>query len=901
MKEKPSTACFRTTRGLDAADAVHSCFFSEGVFRGAHNTNERSKPMKKITVGITAHVDSGKTTLAEAMLFETGTIRKLGRVDNGSSTLDTNSIERDRGITIFSAQAELTAGETEIALLDTPGHVDFSAETERTMRVIDYAVLVISGTDGVQSHTSTLWKLLRKYEVPVFIFINKMDLTGADRKAVLDNIRSRLSDSCTDFTGSIEDISDACALCSEELMDKYLSEGVLSDDDIASAISERRIFPCMFGSALKMNGVKELLGIIDRFSREPRHQEEFGAKVYKISYDAKGSRLTHMKIMGGALHMREELTYTAQDGEEITGKISSIRFYSGEKFRTAEQACAGEVCAVTGLTGTYAGQGIGCIRNSDRAVLEPVMTYMVVLPDEKNVYEALKDMRMLEDEDPQLHVLWNEQLRTIHIQLMGAVQLEVLSRLAEEKFGYRITFCDGAVAYKETIKNKSEGVGHYEPLKHYAEVHLILEPLPLGSGLQFESICHQDDLDLNWQRLILTHLEEKTHVGTLTGSPITDMKITLAAGKAHLKHTEGGDFRQATYRAVRQGLRSNECVLLEPWYDYELEIPTENVGRAIADLQHMSADFEPPVTVGEMSVITGSAPVPELNGYQEEVTAYTHGHGRLTCSASGYRECHNAEAVVSAVGYDCDGDIENSADSVFCSHGAGFVVKWNEVPSHMHLPSCLADEPDDVESKAEMHSKAARYIEKAVSDEELMEIFERTYGKIQRDPRKAFKKVRSPETADKKVRLPNYTGPDYLLVDGYNIIFAWDDLKKIAAENLDAARGELIKRMCNYQGFSGCELILVFDAYKVSGRHRDVEKYYNINLVYTKESETADSYIERVSHELSKDHRVRVATSDGNEQLIILGNGAMRISASEFRKRCDAAEAAIREYISNMK
>lgn len=856
--------------------------------------------MKKITVGITAHVDSGKTTLAEAMLFETGTIRKLGRVDNGSSTLDTNSIERDRGITIFSAQAELTAGETEIALLDTPGHVDFSAETERTMRVLDYAVLVISGTDGVQSHTSTLWKLLRKYEIPVFIFINKMDLIGADRKAVLDNIRSRLSDNCTDFSGGIDDISDACALCSEELMEKYLSDGVLSDDDIAAAISERRIFPCMFGSALKMDGVKELLGIIDRFSREPEHNAEFGAKVYKISYDAKGSRLTHMKIMGGVLHMREELTYTAQDGSEITGKISSIRFYSGEKFRTAEQVSAGEVCAVTGLTDTYAGQGIGCIRNSDRAVLEPVMTYTVVLPEEKNVYEALKDMRMLEDEDPQLHVLWNEQLRTIHIQLMGAVQLEVLSRLAEEKFGYKVTFCDGAVAYKETIGNKSEGVGHYEPLKHYAEVHLILEPLPRGSGLQFESICHQDDLDLNWQRLILTHLEEKTHVGTLTGSPITDMKITLAAGKAHLKHTEGGDFRQATYRAVRQGLRSNECVLLEPWYDYELEIPTENVGRAIADLQHMSADFEPPVTIGEMSVITGSAPVPELNGYQEEVIAYTRGQGRLTCSASGFRECHNADEVISAAGYDCDGDIENSADSVFCSHGAGFVVKWDEVPLHMHLPSCLTAESDE-ENKAEMHTKAARYIEKAVSDEELMEIFERTYGKIERDPRKVFKKVKAPEITDKKVRLPNYTGPDYLLVDGYNIIFAWDDLKKIAEENLDAARGELIKRMCNYQGFSGCELILVFDAYKVKGRHRDVEKYCNINLVYTKESETADSYIERVSHELSQNHRVRVATSDGTEQLIILGNGAMRISAAEFRKRCDAAEAAIKEYISNMK
>ena len=856
--------------------------------------------MKKITLGITAHVDSGKTTLAEAMLFETGAIRKLGRVDNGNSTLDTNSIERDKGITIFSAQAEFITGETQITLLDTPGHVDFSAETERTMQVLDYAVLVISATDGVQSHTSTLWKLLRKYEIPVFIFINKMDLTGADRKFVLDNIRNKLSDCCTDFSGGIDDISDSCAVCSEELMEEYLSNGILSDDSISKAVSERQIFPCLFGSALKMKGVEELLGIINRFTSESERQTEFGAKVYKISYDAKGSRLTHMKIMGDALHMRDELTYKAQDGTEIAEKISSVRFYSGEKFRTAEQALAGEICAVTGLTGTYAGQGIGCIRNSDRAVLEPVMTYTVILPDEKNVYEALKDMRRLEDEDPQLHVLWNEQLRTIHIQLMGAVQLEVLSRLAEEKFGYKITFCDGEVAYKETIKNISEGVGHYEPLKHYAEVHLILEPLPRGSGLLFESSCHQDDLDLNWQRLILTHLEEKAHVGTLTGSPVTDMKITLAAGKAHLKHTEGGDFRQATYRAVRQGLRCNECILLEPWYSYELEIPTENVGRAIADLQHMSADFEPPVTSGDMSIITGTAPVTELNGYQEEVIGYTHGQGRLTCYTSGYRECHNSEAVINAAAYDCDGDIENSADSVFCSHGAGFVVKWNEVPSYMHLPSCMTAEPDE-KTSSDMHSKAAKFIEKAVSDEELMEIFERTYGKINRDPRKTFKKVKSVELNDKKIKLPEYTGPDYLLVDGYNIIFAWDNLKKIADENLDAARGELINKMCNYQGFSGCELILVFDAYKVKGRHRDVEKYCNINIVYTKESETADSYIERVSHELSKSHRVRVATSDGTEQLIILGNGAMRISASEFRKRCDAAEAAIKEYISNLK
>lgn len=854
--------------------------------------------MKKITLGITAHVDSGKTTLAEAMLYKSGKIRSLGRVDNGNTTLDTNSIERDRGITIFSAQAELTAGETEITLLDTPGHVDFSAETERTMQVLDYAILVISGTDGVQSHTSTLWKLLMKYEVPVFIFVNKMDLTGADREHVLKNLRKKLSPFCTDFMG---DISEAAAECSEELMERYLDSGELSDSDISTAIAERRIFPCMFGSALKMNGVDELLGIIDRFTAEPQRQAEFGAKVYKISYDAKGSRLTHMKIMGGELKMREELEYTDQDGQPMTCKVSSIRFYSGEKFRTADKAAAGEVCAVTGLTGTYTGQGIGSIRNSDRAVLEPVMTYRVLLPQEKNAYDALKDIRILEDEDPQLHVVWNEQLREIHLQLMGAIQLEVLARIISERFGYDVQFSDGAVAYKETIKNISEGVGHYEPLKHYAEVHLILQPLPRGSGLVFDTSCHQDDLDLNWQRLILTHLEEKAHLGTLTGSPITDVKITLAAGKAHLKHTEGGDFRQATYRAVRNGLRNNECILLEPWYDYELEIPPENVGRAISDLQNMSAEFDAPVTTGEMAVIIGSAPVSEMNSYQEFVVGYTKGRGRLTCTSGGYRECHNEEQVVERIGYDCDGDTENSADSVFCSHGAGFVVKWDEVPRYMHLPSCLGSDDDEAEAEIPTR-KAARFVEKAVSDEELMEIFEMTYGKIDRDPRKAFKKVKkAPEISDKKVRLPEHKGPDYLLVDGYNIIFAWDDLKKIANENLDAARAELVKRMCNYQGYAGCELILVFDAYRVKGKHREVEKYCNINIVFTKESETADSYIERVTHELSKEHRVRVATSDGVEQMIILGNGAMRISAAEFRKRCDDAEAVIREYISAMK
>ncbi len=851
--------------------------------------------MKNITVGITAHVDSGKTTLAEAMLYSAGEIRKLGRVDNGSSFLDTDSIERDRGITIFASQAELSAGDKHITLLDTPGHIDFSAETERTMRVMDCAILVISGTDGVQSHTSTLWKLLRKYEVPVFIFVNKMDLIGADRVSILEKLRRQLSDGCTDFTVSADELSENAAACDEALMEEYLEKGALTDESIAKAIAERKIFPCFFGSALKMDGVEDFLAALGRYTTEPERSAVFGAKVYKIAYDSKGTRLTHLKIMGGALHVRDEVTYTDAEGNEVTGKVSSVRFYSGEKFRTADAAEAGEVCAVTGLDNTFAGQGIGCIRNSERAVLEPVMTYKIQFPSEKNAYDVLRDMRRLEDEDPQLHIVWNEQLREIHIQLMGAVQLEVLSRVISEKFGYEVTFGSGAVAYKETIAAEAEGVGHYEPLRHYAEVHLLMTPLPAGSGLQFGSDCSEDVLDRSWQRLILTHLEEKPHLGVLTGSPVTDMKITLASGKAHLKHTEGGDFRQATYRAVRQGLRTAGCVLLEPYYDYELEVPSEFVGRAIADLQHMSAEFSTPETAGDMSVIKGSAPVSELSGYQTELIGYTRGKGRLSCVNAGYRPCHNAEQVIAERAYDCDGDLENSADSVFCSHGAGYVVKWDEVPQHMHLPSCLTDstaEPEDAKQR-----RVQRFFERAASDEELMEIFERTYGKIERDPRRAFKRTKAESDYSKPVKLPDYEGPEYLLVDGYNIIFAWDELKKIADEDLDAARAELVKIMCNYQGYCGYEVIVVFDAYRVKGRHRDVERYYNINIVYTKESETADTYIERVSRELSRKHRVRVATSDGPEQMIIFGNGAMRISAAELEARVKAADKAIREYL----
>ena len=856
---------------------------------------ERRIRMKKITVGITAHVDSGKTTLAEAMLFSAGRLRTLGRVDNGSSSLDTDSIERKRGITIFSHQAELTFGDSHVMLLDTPGHVDFSAETERTMQVLDYAILVISATDGVQSHTTTLWKLLQKYEIPTFIFVNKMDLTTAENGAIVNELQKHLSERCADFSGESSSIYENSAMCSASLMENFLETGTLSDFDIIKAISERRVFPCFFGSALKMQGINEFLTLVDRFTSEPERQSEFGAKVYKITYDPKGSRLTHLKIMGGRIKMREELKYLTSDGEPASGKISSIRFYSGDKLRTSDSAETGDVCAVTGLTGTFAGQGIGNVRNSDRAVLEPVMTYKMCFLSTVNIHEALQDLRRLEDEDPQLHILWNEQSREIHLQLMGVIQLEVLTNIIKDRFGYDVSFVNGAITYKETITNTIEGVGHYEPLRHYAEVHLLLEPLPQGSGIQISSDCAEDKLDKNWQRLIITHLAEKTHIGVLTGSPITDIKITLVSGKAHLKHTEGGDFRQATYRAVRQGLRTAECQLLEPFYEYEIELPTENVGRAISDLQQMSAEFEPPETVGENSIIRGCAPVSELSTYQGELIGYTKGKGKISCTLNGYRPCHNSDEVIENFSYDCNGDLENSADSIFCSHGAGFVVKWNEVPEHMHLPSIL--DTDDSDNEEAMQQKARKFIERAVSDEELMEIFERTYGKPKTAPHRAFQKTKAVSFDDKKVRLPEYSGPDYLLVDGYNIIFAWDELKKIAEENLDAARSELINMMCSYQGFSGDELILVFDAYRVKGKHREVEKYYNINIVYTKESETADSYIERTSHELSKKHRVRVATSDGAEQMIILGNGAMRISAAEFQKRYQAAQKAIREYM----
>ncbi|MBE6836868.1 MAG: GTP-binding protein [Ruminococcus sp.] len=851
--------------------------------------------MKKITAGITAHVDSGKTTLSEAMLFLSGEIRKTGRVDHGDSYLDTDTIEKNRGITIFSHQAKFTSGNTVVNLIDTPGHVDFSCETERTMQVLDMAVLVISGTDGVQSHTITLWKLLKKYNIPTFIFVNKMDLKGADKETVLEDLKLHLSPYCCDFSDH-NSVQEGVAGCDEKLMDKFFSGENISDGDIAKAVFKRKLFPCFFGSALKQEGVSEFIEALDRYTAEPERNKDFGAKIYKISTDKKGNRLAFLKITGGELRVKQEISYFSADGESFTEKINGIRFYSGEKFDSGDYASSGDVCAVTGLSKVYAGQGLGFENDGPQAVLEPVMSYNVILPDSINVFDALKNFRTLEEEDPMLRVIYNELSKKIHIALMGEIQLEILKQTFPERFGYEIDFDSGVITYKETITTIVEGVGHYEPLRHYAEVHLILEPLDRGSGLQFELRCREDDLDRNWQRLILTHLEEKTHIGVLTGSPITDMKIIVASGKAHLKHTEGGDFRQATYRAVRNGLRKAESLLLEPYYSFELEIPSDCVGRAMTDIMQMSGEFSQPETLGEMSMITGKAPVSQMNSYQKEVISYTKGKGKLVLTICGFYPCHNAEEVTQKIGYNCDEDVGNSADSVFCSHGAGFNVKWDKVTEYMHLPSALEKQKEKEDERILSYKRAEDFVSRAALDSELMEIFERTYGKIDRDPRKAFKTVKKPVTYKRSEALKP-SGEEYLLVDGYNIIFAWDELKEIAKDNLDAARARLSHILCNYQGYRGCKLILVFDAYKVKGNHREIEDFHNITVVYTKEHETADTYIERVTHQLGKKHRVRVATSDGLEQIIILGSGAERVSAREFYEEVKLSEKAIRDYI----
>ena len=851
--------------------------------------------MNRLVTGILAHVDSGKTTLTEAMMYTSGAIRKLGRVDHGDAFLDTNEIERERGITIFSKQAILNYNDTEITILDTPGHVDFSAETERVLSVLDYAVLVISGTDGVQNHTETLWRLLKRYDVPTFIFVNKMDLP-ADRAAVLDELKYRFGDGCIDFTSDLnsEENMDALSMCDETLMNSYLENGKIRLEDIRNAVSKRHIFPCYFGSALKNEGVKEFMDGFALYTRQMIYDNNFGAQMFKITEDG-GARFTHMKITGGTLKVKDELKGNGKN--EWHEKVNQIRIYSGEKFTAVDVAEAGTVCAVTGLTQTYPGEGIGNQKDAKRAVLESVLTYKMELPDGLDTHTALTQLRLLQQEDPQLKIIWNEQLREIHVLVMGEVQLEVLTRVIKDRFGFDVSFSHGKVAYKETIAAPSLGVGHYEPLRHYAEVQLLLEPMEKGSGMTFDVDCPPDTLDKNWQRLILTHLKEKEFVGVLTGSPITDMKITLVAGRAHLKHTEGGDFRQATYRAVRQGLRMAESVLLEPYYEFNLEVPTESVGRAMTDIQNMGGTFSAPETRGEMTLISGNAPVSKMRDYAKEVISYTSGRGRLNCILGGYEPCYDADEVIAEIGYDADSDLENTADSIFCSHGAGYNVRWDEVYSHAHIELMSLDDGEEDETAEE---SAERYVREAASDSELMQIFERTYGPVIRKIETSAV-VKNAAPKEKPFRMkPRVSGKDYLLVDGYNIIFAWDDLREIAKDSLEGARDRLIDILINYQGFKKCEVILVFDAYKVKGNTGNIEKHAGISVVYTKEAETADMYIEKVTRELGKKHRVRVATSDGVEQIIILGGGATRVSASEFQKEVADAEKAIRDILKMM-
>lgn len=839
--------------------------------------------MKRLVIGILAHVDSGKTTLSESLLYTAGEIGRIGRVDHGDAFLDNDEIERERGITIFSKQAMLRLENTEFTLLDTPGHVDFSAEMERTLAVLDYAILVISGSDGVQSHTETLWKLLEHYDIPTFLFVNKMDLDSADKSSVMADLHEKLSDGCVDFTSRGGDFYENAAMTDDALLDEYMESGVISDSALADAISARRLFACYFGSALKNEGVDEFLRGFDKYTTDKCHSEEFGAKVFKIASDERGQRLTYMKITGGSLKVKTQLS-----GSDWSEKANELRIYSGAKYKSVQEVYSGGVCAVCGFTRTYPGEGLGAEGESDSPVLEPVFTYSVKLPQEVDIHTALSTFRRLEEEETQLHVLWNEHLQKLDVQLMGEVQMEVLKRVLSERYGMSVEFEHGSIIYKETIADTVEGVGHYEPLRHYAEVHLLLEPGERGSGVMLRTKCSEDILDRNWQRLILTHLEEKTHLGVLTGSPITDIKITLINGRAHQKHTEGGDFRQATYRAVRQGLMQAESALLEPWYSFSLTVPMESTGRAMTDLQQMGAEFDAPLTKGDMSVITGSAPISQIREYHADVTAYTRGRGRLSCAFKGYEPCTKQEEVIENIGYDSSADIENTADSVFCSHGSGFNVKWDKVFEHMHIPAMKRGQEQLAPTVREYRSIAA-------GEDELLRIFEQTYGKIKRRTPQVLRTQKLPSAKFKAKQMPQ--GPEYLLIDGYNIIFAWDSLKKIAAESLDDARTVLIDRICSYQAMKKNNVILVFDAYKVKGMQREVDKIHGISVVYTKEAETADAYIEKATEQLCKSYRVRVATSDNLEQMIIFGHGARRVTAHELLDEVEQVEEEIRRFM----
>ena len=852
------------------------------------------QPDRRICMGLLAHVDAGKTTLSEGMLYLSGAVRKLGRVDHRDAFLDTDVQERERGITIFAKQAEFVWEDTAFTLLDTPGHVDFSAEMERALSVLDCAVLVISGTDGIQGHTRTLWRLLARHEIPTFLFVNKMDLAGADHSALLAQLQDKFDGGCLDFSAGLKPIEEDLASLDEGLMDQYLEGREITAADAASLVARRLVFPCFFGSALKLEGVETLLDGLSAYAPVPEYGPDFGAKVFKIARDG-SDRLTYVKVTGGSLKVRTLL------GEE---KVNQIRIYSGTKYQPVDEAPAGTVCALTGLIKTRPGDVFGAEPAAAVPELEPVLNYQVILPPGCDVHAMLRNLRQLEEEDPQLRVVWNEALGEIHLQLMGEIQLEVLTRLIRERFGTEVSFGAGNIVYRETIAGTVEGVGHFEPLRHYAEVHLLLEPGPRGSGLRIASACPTDQLDLNWQRLIFTHLLEKRHRGVLTGSPVTDMKITLVAGRAHVKHTEGGDFRQATYRAVRQGLMQAESVLLEPHYDFSLELPPDCVGRAMNDLQTMGGTVEGPEQEGELSVLTGHAPVAGLRDYWKEVTAYTRGRGRLSCVLRGYEPCANQEEIVSQFAYDPERDIENPADSVFCSHGAGVNVKWYDVRDHMHVDSGLrlGMEPPAPEPAAPAGGQRQYRGGSLEQDRELLAVFERTYGKVDRDFafRPTKKPARTSLDGEKYTIREQKTGPEYLLVDGYNIIFAWDELTELARTDVAAARGALEDILSNYQGFRKCVVILVFDAYKVKGNPGSVEKKNNIYVVYTKEAETADAYIEKATYDLGKNHRVRVATSDGLEQMIILGHGALRLSARAFKAEIEQAQGEISALVARL-
>lgn len=892
--------------------------------------------MKKLVIGILAHVDAGKTTLSEELLYLCGEIRKIGRVDHGDAFLDTYELEKERGITIFSKQALLKTENMEVTLLDTPGHVDFSAEMERTLQVLDYAILVINGMDGVQSHTMTLWRLLERYQIPTFLFVNKMDQQGTDHDALLNDLKQHLHENCVDF-GRTQDTDygmyeltpeqlENIAVCEEDILETYLETGIVEDRDIARLIVQRKIFPCYFGSALKEKGVKDFWNGVQKYTAEPKRQTEFGAKVFKIARDEQGNRLTYMKIIGGSLKVKTLLSSNS-NGQSLPGrkaeedaweeKADQIRLYSGAKYELTSEAEAGTVCAVTGLTRTYPGEGLGIEQESELPILEPVLNYQIILPDDCDPHQMLQKLRQLEEEEPQLHILWDSQFSEIHAQLMGEVQIEILKKLIWDRFHVAVEFGAGSIVYKETVAEPVEGVGHFEPLRHYAEVHLLIEPGEPGSGCQFFTACSEDVLARNWQRLILTHLEEKEHIGVLTGSPLTDVQITILTGRAHAKHTEGGDFRQATYRAVRQGLRKARNILLEPYYEFRLEVPAEMIGRAMSDVQKMQGTFDAPEVEGETAILKGTAAVAQMRDYQKEVVSYTHGTGKLFCSLKGYAPCKNQDEVVQNIGYDPEADLENPTGSVFCAHGAGFVVPWDQVEAYMHLQSGVdMDELDseswyeDVESaqnpgtsvdntniSGNISGKNGKfsYSGSYEEEEELQAIFERTFGPMKRDRTAFQKKTVHSSTPATRYRAGKPRQEEYLLVDGYNIIFSWEELNELAKENIHAACDKLMDILSNYQGYRKCTLILVFDAYKVEGHVEEIIPYHNIYVVYTKEAETADQYIEKTVHRIGRQYQVTVATSDGLEQVIIMGQGAHRISAQGLKKEIEDTEKTARE------